>query len=166
MPLRFETIDLAAHVELCVAFRRDSYVCSFGSDERFAEGQGAQGYIDWLRTSIEQQPRGHVHVWQGTAIIGQMEMRRLPTPPARGYVSLFYLAPEARGGGAGSALQQYAVEFLRDEGVQRAYLSVSPSNSRALAYYQKHHWRDIGPNPRDISCHLMELDLSALATSY
>jgi hypothetical protein len=47
----------------------------------------------------------------------------------------------------------------------RAYLSVSPSNLRALAYYQKHHWRDIGPSPRDISCHLMELDLAALASS-
>ena len=87
-------------------------------------------------------------------------MRKLPTLPARGYVNLFYLVPCARGGGAGSALQQYVCGFMRDAGALRAYLSVSPSNVRALAYYEKHHWRDIGPNPRDSSCLLLELDLS------
>jgi ribosomal protein S18 acetylase RimI-like enzyme len=166
-PLSFETIDLAAHAELCVAFRRDSYVCSFGSAERFTEEEGPEGYLEWLRGRIAEQPRGHVHVWQGSLIIGQLEMRPLPPPPpARGYVNLFYLVPAARGSGAGRALQEYVSEFMRSQGVQRVYLSASPSNVRALAYYKKHDWRDLGPSPRDASCQLLELDLSPLPTAW
>ena len=42
--LRFETIDLPAHGERCVAFRRDSYLLSFGTAERFDAGAGANAH--------------------------------------------------------------------------------------------------------------------------
>jgi ribosomal protein S18 acetylase RimI-like enzyme len=159
-PLRFETIDLAAHAERCVAFRRDSYRQSFGDAERFDAGAGAAGYLEWLRGRIAAFPRGHVHVWQGSEIIGQLELRSLTEPPPPFvYVNLFYLVPAARGSGAGDALHTYAREFAQSAAVQRALLSVSPSNLRALRYYQKHGWRDIGPSPHDASCQMLQLDL-------
>jgi ribosomal protein S18 acetylase RimI-like enzyme len=142
--LRFRTIDLERHAELCIAFRRDSYVCSFGDDRRFEEenGPGGDGYLSWLRERIATYPVGHVHLWQGDTIAGQIEMSIREAGSA--YVNLFYLAPAARGTGLGDALHAYAVELLLRERVETAHLSVSPSNARALRYYTKHGWRDLG----------------------
>lgn len=151
--LRFETIDLARDVDAAVALRRDSYVCSFGSDEAFGT---VENYVAWLRQRIERHPAGHVHVWDGPQIVGQIEMLIRKTTPLEGYVSLFYLAPGARGKGHGQALHQYFVDYMRAHGAHTARLSVSPSNARALAYYRKHGWHDVGPNPVDESVRLME----------
>jgi ribosomal protein S18 acetylase RimI-like enzyme len=140
-----------------VAFRRDSYVCSFGSDEGFGS---VDEYLSWLSDRIERQPAGHVHVWQGPRIIGQLEMLIQATTRVTGYVNLFYLVPEARGAGHGEALHDYFVQFMRAGGAGVARLSVSPSNSRALAYYRKHAWRDLGPRPGDDTVHVMEFDLA------
>jgi ribosomal protein S18 acetylase RimI-like enzyme len=152
--LRFETMDLALHAHEAVALRRDSYVCSFGSDEAFGS---ADEYLAWLAERIAQQPAGHVHVWDGAAIIGQLEMSTLQSTPVRGYVNLFYLVPEARGRGLGDALHEYFLRFMRTGGAHVARLSVSPNNTRALAYYRKHGWRDLGPRSDDSTVHLMEL---------
>ena len=61
--LDFRPIDLSRHGALAIEFRRDSYVCSFGSDEIFVAENGAdgRGYIDWLRVRLQQFPEGHVH---------------------------------------------------------------------------------------------------------
>lgn len=76
-----------------------------------------------------------------------------------GYANLFYLVPERRGTGFGPVLQQYAARFFQKRDLERASLSVSPSNLRAIAYYQKHGWRRIGPDPRRDGVDTMELDL-------
>jgi ribosomal protein S18 acetylase RimI-like enzyme len=157
--LSFRTIDLDRHADLCVAFRRDSYVCSFGSDEAFFSSGGVDGYLEWLKEGILRHPTGNVHAWQDDRIVGQLEMQIGAWVPPAGYVSLFYLVPERRGQNLGGALQRYAEEFMRAAGARRARLSVSPSNARALAYYRKHGWRDLGPREGESSVHLMELDL-------
>lgn len=153
--LTFRTIDLARDAETAVAFRRDSYACSFGSDERFGE---VAEYLDWLRERVARHPTGHVHVWQGQVIVGQMEMLVHASTPPRGYVNLFYLVPEARGRGLGDVLHEHCLQLLHAGGARTARLSVSPSNVRALAYYRKHGWRDLGPRPEDESVRLMELE--------
>lgn len=154
--LNFHTIDLERHADLAVAFRRDSYICSFGADEAFG---AAEDYLEWLRKRIIAYPRGHVHAWCDGDIVGQLEMRTFPEHPVRGYINLFYLVPEARGLGLGDALHQYAYTFMRDRGARRAGLHVSPTNARALGYYRKHGWRDCGPKLGDSSVHVMELDI-------
>lgn len=163
--LRFETIDLQRHADVCVAFRRDSFVCSFGSDEGFDRENGPDGarYLAWLRSRIEDQPLGHVHVWREDSIVGQIEMRVLPGPPISGYVNLFYLLPEMRGRGASSALQRYAVQFFRQRHADVARLRVSPTNPRAFAYYRKHGWQDLGLDLQRGNVHEMELDTTRAA---
>ena len=89
--LEFRTIDLGRDADAAVAFRRGSYICSFGTDEAFGQ---VESYLDWLRERIERQPRGHVHVWNGESVIGQLEMIVQATSPVRGYINLFYLVPE------------------------------------------------------------------------
>lgn len=155
--LRFETIDLTRDAEVAVALRRDSYVCSFGSDEAFGK---VDEYLSWLRQRIASHPAGHVHVWDGSKIVGQIEMLIRKTSPLQCYVSLFYLTPPARGVGHGRALHQYFADFTLARGAQLAQLSVSPSNARALAYYHKHGWQDAGPNPVDPNVRLMVLRLA------
>ena len=153
--LSFRTIDLARDAQTAVAFRRDSYLCSFGTDEAFA----AESYLPWLRERISRQPLGQVHVWSGQAIVGQLEMIVQAHSPPSGYVNLFYLAAEWRGLGMGVALHEYVVEFMRRGGAALASLSVSPTNARALAYYRKQGWRDRGPRPDDASVRAMELSI-------
>lgn len=157
--LKFHAIDLARHGALAIEFRRDSYVCSFGNDQIFVEENGADGraYLDWLTARIEQFPEGHVHAWQGDAIVGQIEMI---IGSRGGYINLFYLRPESRGHGLGDVLHAYAVELMRRYRVGAVGLSVSPTNERAVRYYRRHGWLDRGPRPGAPHVHEMELVLA------
>jgi len=160
--LAFRPIDLEAHAPLCAAFRRDSYLCSFGVDCFFEEaGPGGAHYLERLRQRIERFPDGYVHVWQGDRIVGQMEMQVRGDPPI-GYVNLFYLIEEMRGSGVAGQLHDYALDFCARHGVERAQLSVSPNNARAMAFYRKHGWRDLGPRPGREIVNLMERGVPAL----
>ncbi len=156
--LAFKPIDLDRHADQCVAFRRDSFVCSFGTDDAFSEQSGPDGarYVAWLHERLAELPEGCVHVWASGTIIGQMEMR-VRDDPRVGYINLFYLIPSARGGGAGDQLHDYALRLFRKLNVTKLQLSVSPTNRRAVAYYRKHGWHDLGPRPGHEEVHLMEL---------
>jgi ribosomal protein S18 acetylase RimI-like enzyme len=156
--LTFRTIDLARHANTAIAFRRDAHVCSFGHDAGFGD---VDEYLDWLRDRITRHPDGHVHLWRQGNIVGQIEMLTADVMPTRGYVNLFYLVPEVRGQGLGEQLHRYFVQYMRTRGALSARLSVSPSNHRALAYYAKHRWHDIGIRLDDATVHLFELDLVA-----
>jgi ribosomal protein S18 acetylase RimI-like enzyme len=154
--LRFKPIHLNSDAEVCVRFRRDSFTCSFGRDGFFDEaGPNGVEYLERLRQRQARFPDGYVHVWHGDKIIGQMEMQIIEEPPI-GYVNLFYLIPEMRGVGLAPALQAYAMAFCARHRVRLARLSVSPTNQRAIAFYRKHGWNDIGPRPGHEEVNLME----------
>jgi ribosomal protein S18 acetylase RimI-like enzyme len=157
---RFLTIQLPRDAETCVRFRRDSYACSFSNPARFDRECGRDGglYLDWLTARIAEFPRGFVHVWERGEIIGQMEMRPRGNP-AFGYINLFYLVPAVRGSGLSRSLQEYAHSVFTGLGLDRLRLTVSPSNQRAVAFYRKHGWQDLGPRPGDQGVHVMELSL-------
>ena len=157
--LVFRTINLDTHASVCVSFRRDSYISSFGKDDFFKEaGTDGVHYIERLQLRIAKFPDGYVHAWHGDTIVGQMEMQILEEP-RRGYVNLFYLAEEMRGTGVSHELQDYAMDFMRLHEVQTAQLSVSPTNTRALTFYRKHGWRDLGMRPGRDNVNLMECDV-------
>jgi len=157
--LVFKPIDLDTHALVCVAFRRDSYICSFGEDGFINEaGPAGVYYLKRLRLGIAKFPDGYIHIWQGDKIIGQMEMQILDEP-LRGYVNLFYLVKEMRSAGISGELQDYAMSFMCRYGVQIAQLSVSPTNARALAFYRKHGWKDLGLRPGRDNVNLMECDV-------
>ena len=150
--LAFHPVDLARDGGLCARFKRDAYVCSFGSDALFQQHFGDDGgYLAWLRE------RAAFHVWLGREIIGQLDIS-LRADPEPSYVSLFYLIESERGTGAGEQMHSYAVALLHRHGSSRAELHVSPSNARAWRYCFKHGWRDLGPD-RNGDVHRMRLDL-------
>lgn len=161
--LVFKPIDFDAHGHVCVAYRRDTFISSFGWDGFFArDGDNGESYLERLRAHAARFPDGNVHAWDDGEIVGQLEMRVLDEPH-RGHVSLFYLAEPMRGSGAGGDLQRYAMRFMRSQGVVTAQLNVSPTNARALSYYRKHGWKDRGLRPGRDDVHLMEHVVTAAA---
>lgn len=62
LAVKFVPIDLDADGALCVRFRRDSFVSSFGSDDAFVRDNGEQKYLDWLRARICEFPEGCAYV--------------------------------------------------------------------------------------------------------
>jgi len=160
-PLYFKSIDLSSTTDLCVLFREDSFVASFGDAIKFYEEdqKGAQRYLEWLRNKLEKDPASAVHVWEGSTIIGQMELGVFKDEPNIGNVNLYYLVPEKRGIGLSRYLDEYAVQHLKGLGLKKARLSVSPTNIRAIRFYEKYGWQDIGPRPGRPEVHFMEKSL-------
>jgi ribosomal protein S18 acetylase RimI-like enzyme len=159
--LRFEPIDLDTAAETAIAFRADSFACSFGSTEYFfeANGKGHERYLAWLRQRMRSIPGSCVHVWIAATLVGQIETDQFKDDQETGYVNLYYLAPDYRNRGLGHRLDEYATAFLRGLGFRRARLNVSPTNRQAVAFYVKNGWRDLGPAPTHPEVHAMEKDL-------
>jgi RimJ/RimL family protein N-acetyltransferase len=64
--------------------------------------------------------------------------------------------PEARGTGVSHRLDDYVRHFYAELGLKQARLNVSPSNERAIRYYEKHGWQNLGPDPRHSEMLLFE----------
>jgi RimJ/RimL family protein N-acetyltransferase len=152
--LQFAPIDLGQHAALCVEFRIDSYVCSFGSADKFyVDHGGEQQYLDWLRHTMLELPGSCVHLWAGRRIVGQLELGRSHGGPENSgpeiaQVNLYYLVPEVRSTGVSDCLDNYVGHFCARLGLRQAQLNVSPSNHRAIRHYEKHAWKNRGSDPR------------------
>jgi RimJ/RimL family protein N-acetyltransferase len=159
-PCRIAPIDLARHADVCLAFRRESYIASFGSADGVEEEMGPEGaiYLGHLRSRIAQVPEGNAHLWRGERIVGQTEMRHADDPRA-GYVNLFYVVPELRGQGLGRMLHEHAVAVFRGRGKERIRLSVSVQNPGAIAFYTKLGWASVGTRPNRETMEIMEFAL-------
>ena len=157
--LRFEPIDLARHKELCLEFKIDTFVVSFGNAERFygPHREGIDLYLKQLEGRLLDDRACCVHVWLGGEIIGQIEavIRELSSGEVGGYVSLYYLVPAHRGKGFGEDLDAYATTFFKRHGLEVAHLNVSPSNERAVRLYERCGWRNFGER-RESEVQLME----------
>jgi GNAT superfamily N-acetyltransferase len=156
--LEFRTIDVAQHMPLCVEFSEDMFRCSFGTTDRFhgSDGKGRIRYSEALYHNTLQDPSGFVHVWRGSEIIGQVELGRYSEDASIGFVYLFYVIPRCRGTGAAALLDDYAADYFRKREIYIANLLVSPANARAVRFYIKQGWQDLGPDERDTANHLMQ----------
>lgn len=135
--MKFHPIDLKASLPTCIAFRRDSFLESFGDLSKFSEAE----YISFLERKIAADPESCAHLVHDGTIIGQVELGRVNDET--GYANLFYLSREWRGRGVSSLLHDYAVSFFKRRGHSKSRLSVSETNSRALGFYMKHGWRKL-----------------------
>ncbi|MES2963852.1 MAG: GNAT family N-acetyltransferase [Bdellovibrionota bacterium] len=160
-PLKFVPVDLKTQEDLCVRFSEDAFIESFGDANRFHEedGKGGERYRVWLRNRLAEDPNSTVIVYAGSRIIGQVTSGRSKADPTTGYVNLYYLIPEERGKGHSKHLEAYAEARLKNLGFKKARLSVSPTNVRAIKFYEKYGWRDLGPRPGHPEVHLMEKQL-------
>jgi ribosomal protein S18 acetylase RimI-like enzyme len=157
---RIEPIALERDGEACIAFRRASFVASFGSEAGLDDEMGAGNarYLAQLRGRIAQVPEGNVHLWEGGRIVGQAEMR-LHEEPGVGYVNLFYVEPSHRGLGLGRMLHDHAAAVFRRRGMRAMRLSVSTHNAGALAFYRKLGWVPIATRPNRETMEILEFAL-------
>lgn len=157
MNLEFLPIDLNHHAPLCVAFAEDLDVCSFGSAEQFhgEDGQGAERYIQRLRAKLADDPEGCLHVWLGGVVVGQLNLGRF-VDPSVGYIGVFYVVPQWRGKGVADGMEQHATDVFKRRGFASARLSMTPSNMRAVRFYLRNGWQDLGPREDKPELHNME----------
>lgn len=156
--ISIKPVQLDLHKDICISFREDSFVVSFGDAKKFYEedGKGAERYIEWLRGKILKDVLTVVHIWQDNEIIGQIEMGGPFKDPLCGYINLYYIIPSKRGIGLGKALDQHAMEYFKNKQMERVQLSVSPANLQAVSYYKKMGWIDLGPREGHPEVHMME----------
>ena len=145
LDFRIAPIDLL-DAETCAAFSRQMYVSAFGSDDGIDAEMGAQDehYFERLRAHMADIPEGNVHLWHGERIVGQLEMRLLESEPHVAYVSLVFVAEEARGHGLGRRLHEYAADVSRTRGKRLMRLSVSLTNVPAIMFYRRLGWQMAG----------------------
>ena len=160
--LQWRSIDLERDAEVALAIRVDSYVVSFGNADLF---RGREHYLSFLRRRLEWDPASVVHLWRretdgSERIVGQVELGKDKDADGVGYVNLFYLVEDSRGTGLGPILEEYAIGFFRRHGFGRARLSAAPANVRAVRFYERHGWRDIGARPDAPLVRLMEKSIA------
>jgi GNAT superfamily N-acetyltransferase len=141
--LDFLPVDWPSASALCVAFRRDAWLVSYGNTYDFSE----LDTLKWFDALANNHPQGFLHVWQAGKIIGQIEYCA-PLIRADGgvgaYINLFYLLSDQRGKGFGAFLHDYVMTELRAQGCQVALLRVIVGNVSAERFYAKHGWQAAG----------------------
>lgn len=157
----FKPIDLDTNSATCLKFRIDSYVESYGGPEKFYADGGEDGsrYLKSLAAKIQIDPWSVVHVWDGEEVIGQIELGQFRPDPSIGYVNLYYLKDCRRGTGLGIALDDYVSQYFRTKGTHKIRLTVSSTNLRAIGFYKKCGWLDIGPRTDYPGTNFMEKSL-------
>lgn len=146
--MEFVSVDLNKYLELCIEFRRDTHILSYGTDKTFDRNQ----CIDWFNQLKESNNKGFVHIIINEKIVGQLEFKsaiEAAEGNLSGYINLLYLIPEYRGKGYGLKLQNYIFSKFHADGCSLAYLRYLPENNKAGLFYLKNGWSILGePNAR------------------
>jgi len=157
--LTYRTIHLPSDAARVARNRRDACIETFGDDSRF---EGDVRYLAWLKDKIEEYPEGFVLAFKGKRFVGHLELQ-VPYGKTLGYVNLFYLARSFRGAGNGKLLHAYAERYFRSWEAQRVELHVSPTNRRAVQFYQKLGYHAVRLEGTSAPLWRMELCLNAPA---
>lgn len=146
MKITFRTIEIEKHYSLCLDYRRDTYLASFGTLNGFEAF--LNGYKDKMLERLSNSRWFYEHIWCDDTIIGQLEYRSFSNEPECGYIHLIYIEPASRGKGYADLAQKYIQSTLTRAGCTQVVLSVSRDNTRALAHYRKWDWHFVGTNPK------------------
>lgn len=131
--MNFINIDLNTHKDIVVTFRKDSFRESFGHSGDFNEAE----YMHWLKQKVQQFPEGFLLIEEDNECIGQMELTVKNYKGSDvGYINLYYLTESYRGKGYASKLHNHAERYFMDKGLKEYHLRVSPSNKRAIKFYE------------------------------
>lgn len=115
---------------------------------------GAQSIARWLDAVLDQGTHVVVEVDQRTMGHGML----LPFEPGAAELANF-LHQSVRDAGIGTSLNHYLIELGRDLGLARLWLSVEPSNRRAIRSYEKVGFRVRHPS---VLAPEIEMDVSLL----
>lgn len=152
----FHPIDLENHAALCLSFRRDAYICSFGTLAGFEIF--ATEYIERVDKRLALDNWFYEHVWHDNIIVGQLEYRSDSDWPNFGYINLIYLSAPYQNQGLAVELQNRIQTTLRNCSCLGAVLSVSLSNKAALKHYSKLGYLYIGDNPKRVGTEFWKVE--------
>ncbi len=130
-----------------IAFGRDLYIESLGSDAGFRRDYGARGqkFPLWIAACSASHADFAALLTENGEAIGFVVLGRNSRDRCLGHVHHFYMAPFHRGQGFGGLLDDYARATLRNAGCRRARLNVTPINGRAIRFYQAQGWEKKQP---------------------
>lgn len=157
MELEFRPVDLLRHTGLCISFAEDMDMCSFGTASQFhgTDSLGAARYIERMQAKLDADPEICLHVWYNDEVVGQLNLGHFINPSV-GYIHVFYVVLHWRGQGIADRMEAYAGEWFRQRQFTSARLSVSPQNIRAMRFYSRRGWQDLGPRADKPEMHNME----------
>jgi ribosomal protein S18 acetylase RimI-like enzyme len=69
---------------------------------------------------------------------------------------VFYVAPAWRGKGVADEIEEFVAAWFIARGFRSARLSVSPTNVRAVRFYLRRGWCDLGSRDDKPALHNME----------
>lgn len=104
-----------------------------------------------LDTVAERLDTGQTFgVFHGTAMVGIGSLIHLTKAQTRhrAEIGAFFVQPAAQGSGAASALMDAMAEGARSIGVRQLELYVAASNTRAIAFYTRSGFREVGHIPK------------------
>lgn len=141
--MEFINVDLDTQLALCLAFRRDAHIISFGNDDNFNTAETTL----WFKKLATENSQGFLHILLDGNTIGQLEFKSAILADdgiKRGYIYLLYLLPEFRGKGYGEKLLAYIFSIFKADQCQAANLRYLPHNKAAAGFYKKHGWQKQG----------------------
>ena len=151
--MTFRTIDLAAHSQVVLRFR-DEFLRDAGGT--LDPDRSDRQYLARLGQKIAAEPRFAVHAWKGDEIVGEVLLDRYYHDPSAGWVNRHYVVAAERGTGAAAELDAYTEQVFTELGLTRAYVATFPQNERAIRFYLRQGWSDLGPPAWQPRVHLLE----------
>ena len=140
----------AAHLaEFAPRAFRDTYAVHNSEQDMRAYIAAAYGTPQQMRELCDPQMITVLAVSDGDVIVGYAQLRRKGFPPcvieeAPVEIYRFYVDRSAQGTGVAANLMAEALDAARELGGAHAWLGVWEKNTRAIAFYKKHEFRDVG----------------------
>lgn len=144
--LRFEPMNLhdADEAELYQRCYADAWTVSHGSHAGFVPAV----YLSSALSHVKNAPESLAKVMSGDDFAGIVELNpERGKRERRGWISLFYLVPEYRGRGFGIQLLGYAAAYFSHRGRDALRLHAAVTNQRAINFYKRCCFREIGVEP-------------------
>ena len=139
----------AKDVEIWRALRRDGiarYPSAFMAS--LEEHDAIPPSVDASRLALGGRFLGFQN-GEPTGLIG-LNRHELPRASHRAEIGPFYVIPAAHGSDAATALLNATLKYAIKSGIWQVELSVNEANPRAVAFYQKHGFAQIGRIPNAI----------------
>ncbi len=142
-------LDLDLHGPAAIVLTRDAFVESFSSSDRFDAELGADGsgVVEQLKRRLAADPTTVWGAVEDGRLVGLLVLGRFEETPPVGHLVLIAVGPEARGTGLADRLLALGEATLARSGFDRARLRVAARNKRALRFYRRHGWTDVGEYP-------------------
>lgn len=141
VPIELRFQPMGREIDQYIKYRKDAWEVVYGSLEGF---DGSGFWMD-AQNTMGPDPEAMVVAYDGVTPAGMLQLS--PDRDAKkgvGYIPFIYLREEYRSKGLGIQLIGQAISFYQRLGRTKLQLSVAPTNTHAIAFYQKYGFTQVG----------------------